>query len=519
MFENDSRHTLIYMYEPPIQREEYEAVVDELLGTPVEALVFNLGYGNAFLHGTAVGDRWGPDAAATEGFRPGGGEQWGHAVFLRAYRNAKKLIDEGNDPLRIVCDHAHAHGLLVYPSLQVQAEGEARLSIGARGDLDSDFPGGRLADFKQREVQDRRFALIEEVLTNYCVDGFELNLNHYAGGYFFHPDEVEAGRAIMTEWVGRVYEAIKRHNADAELAVRVSTSVEVCLALGLDVREWARQGIVDVLMGENFGLLSIVDSTADFQPLLAATKRTDCRVHAVIRNNLDSDRMGTAPIEMIRATACNYWAQGVAGLCPVHWYGNWPYGPPFYEQLRELPHPHVMAVKDKIYCIPTPPGQNFTAPVTDSGATMQLPAALELDKLACFALPISDDLPRWDEAGRVHEVLLRIRVMRYTEQDRLSFKLNGIELPADLMRKINHNYMMDAPRYRTHSSYWFIFKLDRDHWPIQGKNNIEVTLHYRDPEMTPEMMVRDVELEVRYLRGKSDYRGPHSTDPDLGPYE
>ena len=94
--------------------------------------------------------------------------------------------------------------------------------------------------------------------------------------------------------------------------------------------------------------------------------------------------------------------------------------------------------------------------------------------------------------------------MRYTEQDRLSFKLNGIDLPADLMRKINHNYMMDAPRYRTHSSYWFIFKLDRDHWPIQGDNNIEVTLRYRDPDMTPEMMVRDVELEIRYLRGKSD---------------
>ena len=43
MFENDSRHTLIYMYEPPIQREEYEGAVDEVLGTPVEALVFNLG--------------------------------------------------------------------------------------------------------------------------------------------------------------------------------------------------------------------------------------------------------------------------------------------------------------------------------------------------------------------------------------------------------------------------------------------------------------------------------------------
>ena len=58
MFENDSRHTLIYMYEPPITVEDHRQAVDELLGTPVEALLFNLGYGNAFLHATEAGDRW-----------------------------------------------------------------------------------------------------------------------------------------------------------------------------------------------------------------------------------------------------------------------------------------------------------------------------------------------------------------------------------------------------------------------------------------------------------------------------
>ena len=81
MFENDSRHTLIYMYEPPIAVEEYESAVDEVLGTTVEALLFNLGYGNGFLHATEVGERWGPEAFATEPFRPNGGDQWEHVVF------------------------------------------------------------------------------------------------------------------------------------------------------------------------------------------------------------------------------------------------------------------------------------------------------------------------------------------------------------------------------------------------------------------------------------------------------
>ena len=161
MFENDSRHTLIYMYEPPIQKEEHEAAVDELLGTPVEALVYNLGYGNAFLHGTEIGDRWGPETRATEPFRPAAGPRWEHITFQRAYRNARKLIDEGNDPLHIICERARAKGLLVYPSLQVQADLGAEISIGAGGGVGSDFPAWALADFMRPEVLDQRFALLD----------------------------------------------------------------------------------------------------------------------------------------------------------------------------------------------------------------------------------------------------------------------------------------------------------------------------------------------------------------------
>jgi hypothetical protein len=72
------------------------------------------------------------------------------------------------------------------------------------------LPGARLADFAREAVRDLRFVLIEETLQNYPVDGFELNLNHYAGGHFFHPDQVETGRAIMTDWIHRVYAAEMR---------------------------------------------------------------------------------------------------------------------------------------------------------------------------------------------------------------------------------------------------------------------------------------------------------------------
>ena len=34
MFYHDGRHPLLYMYEPAMQKEECEAAVDELAGTP-----------------------------------------------------------------------------------------------------------------------------------------------------------------------------------------------------------------------------------------------------------------------------------------------------------------------------------------------------------------------------------------------------------------------------------------------------------------------------------------------------
>ena len=111
MFDNDARHPLIYMYEPPIRKEEYQSAVDELVGTPVEALTFSLGDTQSLLHDTRVGGTWGADI-----------EKWPHLIWKRALQNSRVLIAEGNDPLRVICDRAHETGILIYP-LSVRAAG------------------------------------------------------------------------------------------------------------------------------------------------------------------------------------------------------------------------------------------------------------------------------------------------------------------------------------------------------------------------------------------------------------
>ncbi|MBI2505564.1 MAG: hypothetical protein HYW07_20320 [Candidatus Latescibacteria bacterium] len=517
MFFHDSRHPLIYMYEPPMQKEEMEAAVDELAGTPVEALMFCLGDGRTVLHDTRVGELWGHNV-----------KRWPHLVFQRAHRNAAGMIGRGLDPLRVVCERARAKGMLLYPTLLVQQgrgprEQDVRcsefrfasqhLEIGARSDLPPDFPGATCLDFIHEEVREERFALIQEVLDQYPVDGFELQLNYQP--HYFHPANLAQGRKLMTAWIERVYRAVKRSGKERELVIRVPSSIEGCLEVGLDVREWLRRGIADVLVGQNFSGPELLDQMADFRPLVAAAKDSGCRVLAAIQSLVDSDRLGDASIEMIRAGACNYWAQGVDGLYLAHWFGSWPYQAPFYEKLRELPHPEVMAPKDKTYFIPTETGR-YPTPIREPGLEMVLPAPLTLNQPVQLPLHISDDLPRWQRVGRVHQVLLRVRVMGLTERHRLRFRLNRKILPLESARLINEIYRMKAPRYRTGSGYWFVFRLDRNRWPRQGENLLEITLLKGDRQALPEVRVRDVEMEIRYLLGRNFNRGQ---DPDLGPWE
>ena len=113
MFYHDGRHPLIYMYEPPMQKEEYQQGVDELLGTPVEAIMFCLGDGRTVLHDTKVGELWGHNV-----------KKWNHLIFRRAHQNALGLIRRGCDPLALICERAHQYGKEVYPTLLVQ-QGEA----------------------------------------------------------------------------------------------------------------------------------------------------------------------------------------------------------------------------------------------------------------------------------------------------------------------------------------------------------------------------------------------------------
>ena len=142
------------------------------------------------------------------------------------------------------------------------------LEIGADGDVDPGYPGFGCLDFRHPEARDERFAIVEETVRRYPVDGFELSLNSFP--YFFAPHRIEEGRPILTEWVRRVSETVRGSGADRDLLVKVPTNLAGGYSLGLAVEEWIRQGLVDVLVVQDRP--GVVNQMADFRPLVKAAR-------------------------------------------------------------------------------------------------------------------------------------------------------------------------------------------------------------------------------------------------------
>ena len=145
----------------------------------------------------------------------------------------------------------------------------------------------------------------------------------HANAYFFRPDEVGEGRGILTDWIRRVSDAVKKSGPDRELVVRVPLDMEHCESVGMDLKEWTRQGLVDVLIGHDMDANYRLNQNADFRPLVELAEGTDCRVVAALTSYIHSDRLSQAPVSEIKRSCVQLlgpgsrWASAVALVLTV----------------------------------------------------------------------------------------------------------------------------------------------------------------------------------------------------------
>ena len=108
----------------------------------------------------------------------------------------------------------------------------------------------RALDFAHAQVRDHYRALIIETLERYDLAGLELDFMREP--YLFSKGREQEGRQILTGWLRGIRtlvdDAAKRRGHAVKLGVRVPSSPDTALGLGLDAPAWAKEGLVDLVV-------------------------------------------------------------------------------------------------------------------------------------------------------------------------------------------------------------------------------------------------------------------------------
>ena len=105
-------------------------------------------------------------------------------------------------------------------------------------------------DYAHPEVRDHYKRLIGETLERYDVDGLELDFMRHQ--FHFGVGRELAGAKLLTAWLKEIRDMVSRAGASqghpVRLGLRVPSRPNTARRIGLDVVEWARQGLLNLLI-------------------------------------------------------------------------------------------------------------------------------------------------------------------------------------------------------------------------------------------------------------------------------
>ena len=483
LYYNDSRHYYMYSYDPPMRLQDAWAPVDEVAGTAVDTFVYGSGAGTAMLHDTQVGEVWGRRL-----------QRFDSAWAWRAYENVKSLIDHGLDPLNVLIDRAHDKGMEFFASLRV-SHGMDPKDVGNVFNLQFkiDHPdwclkgsGNHALNWIFPEVRAERFALAEEYVTRYDLDGLEIEWTFLPT--FFEEGEVARNTHILTEFMGDVRRVVdvaaSKRGRHIAFGARVLPTLSGNLAVGMDVPSWVEQGLVDFVV-PNVYLDRQIDPDFPFEWLVDITRETECEVYPILQRgvrglDIRDGRVASsldvhASLEQYRAGAAAYWAKGADAIYVT--FLRWPPGSEQRHILSEIHDPDQLKEKSKHYVI-----RRHHDESDKYGYSTPLKSTLTAGSRGQTAGFFVADEP--DTAA----ARLRIRLTGSTSLDSLVVSFNGDVLPpAKCIRTDLDGYY----------GAWLEYPLVGGAL-LKGRNEVGVVLNSRPQYLTESIIWESAELLVGY---------------------
>ena len=477
LYFNDARHYYLFVHEPPMRLADAWSAVDEVAGTGVDTFVYGVARDDGLFYPSRVGRRFGADD----------GGRFEMSAYWRVWHNMQSLMDRGLDPLRVLVDRAHDRDLDFIASLRMGGYPGLPAEMSVPG-------GGR--GMALDEVRDFQYRLLEELVTEYPVEGIELDFAAAPMGtaHWFPPDEAPQLAPVMTEFVRRVAERARQRPGDAGLVgARVYPTRELNERTGLEVERWLEDGLVDYVVPMVYGDM-VLDSAMPVDWLIRAAHAAEVSVYAMLQPySQDGSQPGTVRLyptpAMFRAAAANCWQAGVDGL--YTWFMSWPLGETERAVLGQLADSDWGREGDKHYFVRRGPSE---AREIDYEALLPITIDPATDLGRRFDIPftVADDLEdRGDAESRVTAVELRLSVRDLTCADRLEILLNGQPLSGDTMRR----QILDpiAPYVGQHLHIELRAQL-----PQVGQNHLEVALLERPHGLVSSLSIEAVEVLVQY---------------------
>ncbi|MDD4024877.1 MAG: family 10 glycosylhydrolase [Kiritimatiellae bacterium] len=271
--------------------------------------------------------------------------------------------DGGPDTLGSIIAFGHAHNMEVFWSFRVNdthdsytlpmltewKKAHPECLVGKLEERSAYSGGGKrwsAVNYAHPLVQDRVVGWFDEIAARYDIDGVEMD-------FFRHPiffkstlrgeEASDAERAAMSSVVRRVREALDKHalcrGRPVLLAIRVPDSDGYCRALGLDVEQWMKEGLVDMMTVSGYFRLNPWSVSVELggkygvpvYACLSESRLKDKEFKAIRQSG-----------EGYRGRASEAWAAGVAGIYTFNLFK--PQSPVF----REVGDPVALSGMDKI---------------------------------------------------------------------------------------------------------------------------------------------------------------------------
>jgi len=281
--------------------------------------------------------------------------------ILKRQTYADELIEQGTDCLEVMTRFCRRYNLECFWSMRMNDNHDAtrdwllsqwkrnnpELLVGEKGD---EFPyvsdKWSMVDYTKQQVRDKVYRDLKDVATRYDVDGLEYDFFRHPGFFkpqFFGELVTKEHRDMMTDLLRRVRKMADETGAKRGrpilIACRLPDSIEYCRAIGLDLKKWLEEDLVDIITGCGYFKL---------EPWLnwaALGAQYDVPAYACfVSRRIMSGGPAEAEtdIRYWRGEALNAWHAGVDGIYTFNEFN------PHDQKFREIGDPELLKTKQFI---------------------------------------------------------------------------------------------------------------------------------------------------------------------------